>query len=89
MTPIHFPEANTRFGPPAGYDESQVATIHVHQRIIEGGSCDGWNQVIAAWQPSPEDLERINAGGPIFISMVGGLAPHFLSTDFESCKNIS
>lgn len=83
MTPINFPEANKPFGPPQGLEESQVATIPAYIGEIVGGSCDGLTQVVVAWQPHTIDVERIVAGKPIFISMIGGLAPHFPSTSFE------
>lgn len=83
MSPAIFPQANTRFGPPDGFDESQIFTIPGHLREITGGSLDGSLAVIVAWLPDREDLERLSAGQPVYITMIGGLAPHKLSTSFE------
>jgi hypothetical protein len=86
MTPFKFPESNVAFGPPADLEESQVLTIH-GWRGHAGGSCDGIELVVVAHLPTPEDLARLNAGEPIFISMLGGLAPHFLTTRFVEATN--
>ena len=83
MTPIKFKEANTRFGPPADLAESQCMTIPAFVGKVHGGSVDGSSIVVVAWQPTAEELGQLAAGKPIYISMIGGLAPHFLTTDFE------
>jgi hypothetical protein len=93
MTPVHFPEANAIFGAPSDMAESQVATVHAfkhqltahpgHQHNVLGGSCDGATQVVVAWQLSPEEIERLKQNnGVIFLSVLGGLIPHYLSLDF-------
>lgn len=64
-------------------DESQVLTIDAHTGIVKGGNIDGAQFVVVCWQPNAEEIERIKAGQPIYISMLGGLAPHFLTTDFK------
>ena len=82
MTPVAFPEANSRYGAPDGLAESQVMTIAAFQHEVQGGSLDGHPQVVVAWMPSPEDLAVLNDGKPLYISMMGGLAPHYPSVDF-------
>lgn len=89
MTPIPFPEANTKFGPPPEMDESQVATIPAFAGTVEGGNCDGSAQVIVAWMPTDGERLAIATGAPVFISMLGGLAPHFLTTSFEDARRVS
>jgi hypothetical protein len=84
MNPITFPEANAKFGPPSDLKESQCMTIPAFQGIVQGGSVDGCLLVVVAWKPSPEEVRQIAAGAPIFISMIGGLAPHFLTTHFQN-----
>lgn len=84
MMPVKFDEANCRFGPPSDADESQVQTIHAYRGVIERGSMEGACIVVVAWKPTPQEIERIAAGAPIFLSCLGGLPPHFLSTDFQS-----
>ena len=82
MTPVDFPEANCNFGPPPDMSESQVIPIRAFKHQVAGGSCDGCDQVVVAWKPSEEELRIIKEGGPIFISMLGGLAPHYPSMSF-------
>lgn len=42
---------------------------------------------VVSWQPSEEERARIASGEPIFITMCGGLAPHYPSLDFHSATN--
>lgn len=87
MIPIHFPQANTTFGPPPDLTDEQCGTVHAYRGTVERGSVEGTPHVIVAWKPDKLDLEAINRGEPIFIAMLGGLAPHMLTTSFESAKN--
>lgn len=87
MSPIHFPQATTPFKAPEDLDESQVATVHSYVGIIKGGNLDGHPIVVTAWQPNAQDLERINAGGPVFLTTLGGLPPHMLATTFQDATN--
>ncbi len=87
MESVKFPQCNARYGPPEGMAESQVRTIHAHDTRALGGSTDGAHFVIVAHKPTPEDIARIVAGEPIFLTMMGGLAPHFLTTRFEEASN--
>lgn len=83
MKPIYFPESNCEFGPPADMDESQVMKIFAYRGDVQGGSVDGSQQVIVAWMPNSLEKAAIFQGAPIYISMMGGLAPHFLTTTFK------
>lgn len=67
-------------------EEAQCKPIKAYAGPVDGGSLDGSLMVIVAWKPEPRDLERINRGEPIYISMIGGLAPHFLTTSFEEAR---
>lgn len=88
MNPIHFPEANIRYGPPADLVESQVMTIYAYQGKSQGGSVDGAPVIVVAWQPTPAELERLNQGAPLFLSfMCDGLPPHFPSLDFHAATH--
>jgi hypothetical protein len=84
MTPANFKEANSKFTPPPGFDESQVATVPAYIGQVNGGSVDGCSMAVVAWLPSPDELSDILAGKPIFLTVLGGLPPHFLSTSFQS-----
>lgn len=82
MIPTSFPQVNMNFTAPPGLDESQVMTIPGFVGQIEGGNLDGSHVVIVAWQPDAADLARLNAGAPVFLQVLGGLAPHCLMTEF-------
>lgn len=84
MTPVQFPEANIRYGPPPDLEESQCMTIHAYQGQIEGGSVDGSTVIVTAWKPSTLELAELMAGKPLFLSFIGILPPHFPCTNFNS-----
>lgn len=84
MIPADFPQSNCSFSAPDGLAESQVMSIPAYRHRVLGGSVDGCTQVVVAWLPTPAELELLNQGKPIFLSMIGGLLPHYLSMDFHS-----
>jgi hypothetical protein len=84
MTPTDFPQSNTVFTAPPDMDASQVFDIPAHVDEIKGGNIDGSLVVTVAWLPSADDLAALNAGAPVFVSMVGGLMPHMLNTSIEA-----
>lgn len=87
MTPVTFPQANARFGPPSDLAESQCMTIHAYQGKVERGSVEGSPIVVTAWKPSPQELNAMIEGSPIFLSFLGGLPPHFVTTDFQQATH--
>jgi len=87
MTPSTFPEANVILGAPDGLTDTQVIAIPAYAGEVVGGSVDGLRLVVVAWKPSAVELERLNQGGDIFLSCIGGLPPHFLSTTFVEAIN--
>ena len=87
MRPADFPEANCTFGPPPDLDPSQVVPIRAWMGETRGGSVDGSKMIVTAWQPSAEEIAAINAGAPIFLSVLGGLPPHFLAVTFADASN--
>lgn len=87
MNPIHFPEANRQFNPPPDLDESQCMAVPAYVGEVKQGSVDGVTIVVVAWQPNAQDIKRIIEGNPIYLSCVGGLPPHFLTTDFHSATH--
>ncbi len=87
MIASNFPQANIIFGPPEGMHENQVAKIPAYCGKVGGGSCDGLTLVVTAWRPTVQELVDLNAGTPIFLTFVGGLPPHFVSTRFEQAIN--
>lgn len=87
MTPIQFPEANATFAPPPDLDESQCMTIHAYVGETQGGTVDGANMVVTAWKPSEHELEMLNAGAPVYLTVLGGLPPHMITTSFAQATN--
>lgn len=84
MESVPFDMQNTVFGPPTGFTEGQIATIPAHLGEIPGPhALEGSKFVVVAWKPSHEDLQCLINGGVIYLTMVGGLAPHFLTTRVE------
>jgi len=86
MNPVNFPQANVVYGPPPSLDESQCRRIPAYRAQITGGSCDGEDVVVVAWKPDEEDMEKLMQGGVVYLSCIGGLPPHYLTTDFELAK---
>lgn len=82
MQPINFPEANATFGPPKDM-EGRCDNIKAFCGHVEGGSNDGQKIVVTAWKPNTAEMEQLKRGQPIFISFVGGLPPHFVTTTFN------
>jgi hypothetical protein len=88
MTGIDFPETNITFGPPPHLTELLCLSIRAFQHDVLGGSCDGEPQVVVCYQLEPEEIAFLQQnGGKIFVSMLGGLAPHYLSFDFYNATH--
>jgi hypothetical protein len=82
MIPATFAGSNCTFKAPSDMDETQVLSIDGFLGSIGGGNLDGSQFVVVAWKPTPEELAELNQGGLVYLSMLGGLAPHFITTDF-------
>jgi hypothetical protein len=86
MNPSSPPVVNSTFGAPADLDESQVFALPALTGKILGGNLDGVAFVAVAWKPTDEDIARILKGGLIYLTCLGGLPPHFLSTRFSEAS---
>lgn len=64
--------------------ESQVRVVPAFMGVVDRGSLEGITIVVTAWQPSAGDLEKLNQGGKVYLTFIGGLPPHMASTDFET-----
>ncbi|MDE2096204.1 MAG: hypothetical protein KGL39_03095 [Patescibacteria group bacterium] len=84
MIPVHFKEANCKFGAPPDLSSEQVMTVSAYQGQVAGGSVDGSFMVVVAWKPTPVELADLCAGGAVYLCCLGGLPPHTLSTSFEA-----
>lgn len=88
MTPCYFVGANSRFTHPDGMDESQVREIFAHKGTVSGGNLDGADFVVVAWRPSLNDMQHMMNGGLVYLTTIGGLPPHFISTDVQEAMLI-
>jgi len=84
MNPVSFKQANGVFGPPPELTKEQVCPIPVFVGQVMGGSCDGCTAVVVAWEPDEADLTALNQRGLIYLSCLGSLPAHTLTTSFES-----
>lgn len=87
MIPQQFPEANKVYRAPAGFTDTQVVPIPAFQGEAVGGSCDGQMITVVAWRPTPWEIERLEGGGVVYLTMFGGLAPHMLTTSFAEATH--
>lgn len=79
-----FPESNTHFTKPKELDESQCLDIKAFVGSVEGGSMDGTPIIVLAWQPNEQEIDRINQGSPVYLSIMGNiLPPHMLTVNFK------
>lgn len=83
MKGINFPQSTGTFGPPPDMCEGQVIPIPCCVQVAAGGSCDGSLLIVTCHQPSEAERQAIAAGAPIFLTCLGCLPPHFLTTTFE------
>jgi hypothetical protein len=65
MKSIPLSNATRRMGAPKDWDHETMGICHT----LEICDRDGW--MISAWQPTQQELERINAGQPIFLGIQG------------------
>jgi len=78
MLPIDFKEANFTFAKPEGWTDEQCSDL----RVWKGNDTEGMPLIISAWKPSKEDLEALNNGQPLFLSVYGsGMPPVSIFTE--------
>lgn len=69
MDSLALTEATRRLGAPQGWDHAKDGICHTLEICDRGG----W--MISAWRPSVAELERLNAGEPIFLHIQGTVHP--------------
>lgn len=78
MLPIDFENANFTFTKPESMTEEQCSDL----RVFRGQWADGTPCIISKWQPSKEDIEAINRGEGIYLSITGsGMPPVAIFTE--------
>lgn len=78
MLPTDFPQANFTFTKPESITDEECSDL----RVFKGAYPDGTPVIISKWQPSKEDIEAINRGEGIFLSITGmGMPPVCIFTE--------
>lgn len=85
MELIDFPETNAIFSPPK--DLSQCLPVRAFLGNAAGGSLDGMEIIVVAWKPTQLERQAIYDGAPVYLSVLGGLPAHFLTTNFEEATH--
>lgn len=76
MIPKRISGATLYMGAPKGWQpEKDGNCVHLAVRVVEG------NIFQSAWEPTPEELAMLNAGGSMVLSVVGGQPPVMLSVE--------
>jgi hypothetical protein len=75
MRAVSFGEHETRaIGAPAGWDQERDGTcgvLSVHDRKNEHGH----DEMVSMWELEDDDLEKLAAGAPIYLSILGQVHP--------------
>ena len=75
MMPLRISDATHFLGAPKGWEpEKDGRCSHLAVRRID----DVWQ---SAWEPTPAEIEMLNAGGTVVLSIVGGQPPVSLSVE--------
>lgn len=79
MLPGRIPNATRYLGAPPDWSEDQhgiCGSLAIKDQPGEGGV----NHMISAWEPTPEELQRIAAGAPVLLWIVGSVHPPVMMT---------
>lgn len=87
MIPAIFPECNIELRAPDDL-EDLVRTIHAMHVPIESGRLEGGCITVVAWKPTAEELQQLQNGAPVFITFMGGVPPHFPSTNINAAVKL-
>ena len=83
-----FPGTNHAFGKPSNVREDQCGTLRVKHALTDVNGT-AFPVSISGWKPSAEDLERLNAGGLIYLNVFGNGHPMVsVSTEMLETKPI-
>lgn len=75
MIPVRIAGTTHYLGAPKGWEpEKDGNCVHLAVRVTD-------NLWQSAWEPTPGELELLNAGGKIILSVIGGQPPVALSVE--------
>lgn len=69
MISARIANATRRLGAPTGWDEARDGVCVGLDVLIDG------NAFTSCWEPTADELERLNAGAKIYLTVVGGQPP--------------
>jgi hypothetical protein len=79
MIPRHITGSTHCFKVPGSWDEERNGRcLDLHVRVAEGNAC------ASAWEPLPEELEALNRGGSVIITVYGGQPPVSLHVELAA-----
>lgn len=61
-----------KFMPPPDCDEVTISPLHVRVVIVDGTDYIGMQ---SAWEPTPAELELLNKGGSVILTVLAGQMP--------------
>lgn len=80
MIPKRIAGANVVMGPPEGWDDARQGKCLQLHVLRNNGRC------YSAWEPTPAELEALNIGASVILSVVGGQPPVWLEVDMLSAS---
>jgi hypothetical protein len=79
MLPGRIPSATRVLGAPPDWNEERDGFCG-GLAIQDQPDHKGLNHMISAWEPTPEELERLAAGAPVLLWVVGHVHPPVMVT---------
>lgn len=71
-------------GPPEGWDaDKDGACTKLAVRIVNDGEADIFQ---SAWEPTPDELAKLNAGGVVILSVYGAQLPVVLAVEMQGVQ---
>lgn len=75
MRSMRLKNPSRRIGAPTTWDHEKDGLCHTLEVWDVTDKPDGHNRMVTAWQPSPEELKRLNEGQPVFLHIFGTVHP--------------
>lgn len=89
MIPQEFEQSNVILGPPKGLNETHVKSLPMFRGETKQGPFEGGEFFVSVWKPTPLELEQLVEGGFVYLTMLGNVPPHVLTTSFEAATNVT
>ena len=72
--------ATRRLGAPIGWDDERDGRCHALSIRDVAGACE------SAWEPTPAELDILNAGGSVILRVAGGQPPVLLYAEIANAE---